>query len=131
MSDMTPRETAAAAMEDWLNDWSTPDSGTDAIRALYDAGLTVQFGSVATGQGEDEEEGAEKQPGTFYELAVLRRFADGGRVDLATVQQQVGALLRALPPAAERGEGDETPFDFFAAPGTVRDPERSRDGDAR
>jgi hypothetical protein len=43
--------------------------------------------------------GGEPAPGTYWERAVLERFAAGGDVDLATVRQQVAALLAETPPS--------------------------------
>ena len=42
--------------------------------------------------------GGEPAPGTFWERAVLERFARGEPVDLATVRWQVAALLHEHPP---------------------------------
>lgn len=40
---------------------------------------------------------SEPAPGTYWERAVLERFATGGPVDLATVRQQVAVLLSETP----------------------------------
>lgn len=102
--------------------WAFDERLTDVERRIWT--ITAPTPSVAAPPREDE--GAEKQPGAFYELAVLRRFADGGQVDLATAQQQVGALLRVLPVATEAREGDEKPSDVRPATASLHgqpDPE--------
>lgn len=53
-------------------------------------------GAAPEGRTEAPEE-SESAPGTYWERAALERFVLGGPVDLATIRQQVAALLAETP----------------------------------
>lgn len=54
---------------------------------------------------------AEPAAGTYWERAVLERFAAGGSVDLATVRWQVAALLGERPPSEALDGSEEATSD--------------------
>lgn len=53
------------------------------------------------------DDSAESEPGTYWERAVLERFAAGAPVDLETVRLQVSALLRLATPGTP-GDAEES-----------------------